>query len=282
MSDGDSAPTGTDQDTTPDWLRQNLENWNDRVRVHEASDHYDLAGFRAGRSTLRDFEVAEVGDVTGRRLLHLMCHMGQDTLSWARLGAEVTGLDFSEPAVRTARALAEDIGASDRARFVVSDVYDAAAALPGERFDIVCTGLGALVWLPDLPRWARVVASLLDVGGVFHLAEFHPFPDMLAEDGGSVRYDYFDADAQTWDNPYTYTDGPALDKPVSVQWSHPLGEVVTALAAAGLRIEFLHEHDVTYFRRFPVLEGTPAGYRFPAGHPRLPLLYSIRATKPAA
>ncbi len=266
----------TDHDTEA--ISRNRENWDDRVGIHAASDYYDLPGFRAGACTLRDFEIAEVGDVTGRSLLHLQCHMGQDTLSWARRGARVTGLDFSGPAVRVARSLAEDTGLADRARFVACDVYAAAEALAGERFDVVYTGIGALVWLPDLTRWAALVSELLADGGVFYVADFHPLTDALGMDGRSIEYDYFHTAGEAYDQPYTYTDGPALSRTVSVQWQHPLGEVVTALAGAGLRIEFLHEHDLTLFHRYPVLEESGRGeFRFPAGHPRVPLMYSIRA-----
>ncbi|MDX3229514.1 class I SAM-dependent methyltransferase [Streptomyces sp. ME19-01-6] len=268
----------TDRGPTPEWLRLNRENWDDRVGVHAVSDFYDLPAFRAGGSTLRSFEHDEVGDVTGRKLLHLQCHMGQDTLSWARLGAETTGVDFSEPAIRTARTLAEDIQLSDRARFVVSDVYGAEAALRGQRFDIVYTGLGSLVWLPDLDRWAKIVASLLNPGGFLYLAEFHPFADTLGDDGRTVEQDYFDLRAQELEYPYTYTGGPALTHARQVQWHHPLGEVITALARADLRLDFLHERDVTLFPRFPVLERSGGEYRFPTGRPRVPLMYSLRAT----
>ncbi|MFJ6671169.1 class I SAM-dependent methyltransferase [Actinosynnema sp. NPDC091369] len=268
---------------TDEWLDVNRANWEDRVRVHAVSEFYDLDGVRAGSSTLRPFEVAEVGDVTGRTMVHLQCHMGADTLSWARRGARVTGLDFSPAAVETARALAVDTGLADRARFVVSDVYSARETLPDERFDVVYTGIGALVWLPDLTRWARVVADLLVDGGFLYLAEFHPLAELLGEDGRTLHHDYFDTEGRTWDEPHTYTDGPRLTSTRSVQWQHPLGEVVTALAEAGLRLDFLREHEHTLFRRYPVLEPTGTGeYRFPVGHPRLPQMYSLRATKPAA
>ncbi len=263
-----------------DWLESNRLNWDDRVRVHAASTFYDLPGFRAGASTLRAFELDEVGDVTGKRLLHLQCHMGQDTLSWARRGADVTGLDFSEVALRQARELAADVGLADRARFVASDVYEAAAALNNEQFDIVYTGIGALVWLPDLPRWARVVSSLVTDGGTCYLAELHPITEVLDQEGRTVVRDYFEDGAVVFDYPHTYTDGPPLEITRTVQWNHQLGAVVSALAAAGLRIEFLHEHPVTMFRRYEVLERSAGGdYRFPPGQPRIPLMYSIRATK---
>jgi SAM-dependent methyltransferase len=267
----------SDPGAEPDWLETNRENWDGRVAVHAASEFYDLAGFRDGRSTLREFEVAEVGDVEGKRLLHLQCHMGQDTLSWARRGADVTGLDFSEAAVGQARALAAETGLADRARFVVADVYGAVAALGGQRFDVVYTGAGALVWLPDLVRWAEVAASLVADGGFLYLAEFHPVTDVLGDDGRTVEYDYFAIGGETYDFPYTYTDGPPLTQTRSVQWQHRLGEVVTALAGAGLRIEFLHEHATTLFRRYPVLERTASGWGFPPGRPRVPLMYSLRA-----
>ncbi|MFE6866312.1 class I SAM-dependent methyltransferase [Kitasatospora sp. NPDC057692] len=267
--------------TPADWLAANRANWDGRVPVHVASDFYDVPGFVAGKEPLRDFELAEVGDVRGKSLLHLQCHFGQDTLSWARHGAIVTGLDFSRPAVEAATALAERIGA-DTARFVVSDVYGAVDALDGRTFDVVYTGLGALCWLPDIARWARTVATLLAPGGFLYLAEFHPFAETLAEDGRTVEYDYFDREGTVWDEPSTYTDGELAPgaATVTVEWQHGVGEIVSALVAEGLRIEFLHEHDFTVFARFPVLEQDGV-FRFPEGRPRVPLMYSVRASKPA-
>jgi SAM-dependent methyltransferase len=263
-----------------EWLRINRQNWDERVGIHADSEFYDLPAFRAGASTLRAFEREEVGDVTGRRLLHLQCHMGQDTLSWARLGAETSGLDFSEPAIRVARTLAEQTGLAARARFVVSDVYSAPQALQRQRFDIVYTGLGALAWLPDLDRWARTVAALLNPGGFLYLLEFHPVSDLLGDDGRAVAQDYFDTHGRDVDEPYTYTGGTPMTHTRQVQWRHPLGEILTALASAGLRLDFLRERDVTYFRRFPDLQRADGGYRFPPDRPRVPLTYSLRATRP--
>lgn len=258
----------------------NRANWEDRADVHARSAFYDLPGFRAGASTLRPYEPDEVGEVAGRSLLHLQCHMGQDTLSWARLGARVTGLDFSARAVATARRLAADTGLSGRARFVVADVHEAARALAGERFDIVYTGIGALVWLPDLDRWAGTVASLLKPGGFLYLVELHPVAEVLGDDGRTVEYDYFDRRAQEFDSPHSYTGTDhELTSTRSVQWQHGVGDVVTALARAGLRVEFLHERPSTLFARFPVLEGDGGEYRYPAGVPGVPLSYSLRASR---
>ncbi|MER6421373.1 class I SAM-dependent methyltransferase [Streptomyces sp. NPDC001137] len=269
-----------------DWREANRANWDERVPLHTAGDYYDLDGFRAGKDPLRPFELAEVGDVTGRSLLHLQCHIGTDTLSWARHGAaRVVGLDFSEPAVAVARDLAADLGLGpERAQFVASDVYDAAsalAAMPESSYDIVYTGTGALCWLPDIRRWAETAAGLVAPGGFLYLAEFHPLTDVLDEETGSrVVRDYFDREPQVYDFPGTYAAESAdTVHNRTVQWTHPLGEVVSALAAAGLRIDFLHEHDVSVFRQFEAFEERDGYFRLPAGRPRFPLMYSLRAAK---
>lgn len=255
--------------TTPpgaaDWRAANRANWDERVPIHTAGPFYDLSGFVAGNDTLRDFELAEVGDVSGKTLLHLQCHIGLDTLSWSRRGATVTGIDFSKPAVETATDLAAQIGAAT-ARFITTDVYDAVKVVDGQTFDIVYTGLGALCWLPDIDRWARTVAALVAPGGFLYLAEFHPVSDVLAEDGRTVEGDYFRRDPIVVDAPGTYADPSApMAATLTVEWLHGVGDVVSALVTAGLRLEFLHEHDRGHFR-------------FPAGQ-RVPQTYSLRAAK---
>jgi SAM-dependent methyltransferase len=266
-----------------DWREHNRRSWDERVATHVASRFYDVEGFKAGRDPLRAFEIEEVGDVTGRSLVHLQCHFGQDTLGWARRGARVAGLDFSEPAVAAARELAADCGLD--AEFVAADVYDAVDAFGGRRFDVVYTGFGALVWLPDIARWARVVADLLAPGGFLYLAEFHPFTAIFAWDGLTVEHPfrsppagerYDDADG-------TYTDGEFEPEHKTVyQWTHPLGDVVTALVGAGLRIEFLHEYDFSLFATWPFMERHDDGtYHLPEGYPALPLIYTLRASAPS-
>jgi SAM-dependent methyltransferase len=264
-----------------DWRALNRANWDDRVPVHLASSFYDLAGFQAGACSLRPFEISEVGPVAGRSLVHLQCHIGLDTLSWARRGAAVSGLDFSPPAISAASSLAVALGLP--ATFVVADVYDAVAAFGGQKFDIVYTGIGALVWLPDIPGWARVVAGLLAPGGFLYLVEGHPFAQIL-ESGASglcVARDYFDAAPQVEDYPYTYTDGPELAHTRQVEFQHGLGEILTSLVEAGLRIEFVHEHDFELFQRFDSLRRQEDGtYRLPPGQPRVPMMFSLRASRP--
>lgn len=273
------------ESTAPDpanWLEYNRANWDERVPIHVDGEFYDVAGFVGGRETLEPFVLAEVGDVRGKRLVHLQCHIGTETLGWARHGATVTGLDFSPPAVDAAASLAERIGVPD-ARWVTADVYSAVEALGGEQFDIVYTGLGALVWLPDIERWADVVAALVKPGGFLYLAEFHPFGNTLSEkDGRTVAYDYFNRSAQVWDEPGTYADFNApTQENVTVQFEHGLGEIISALIAAGLRLEFLHEHEMTLFERFRVLEKRDWAFWMPEGQPRVPLMYSLRASKPS-
>ncbi|MFC7795011.1 class I SAM-dependent methyltransferase [Streptomyces cinereoruber] len=248
---------------------------------------------RAGEDVLRDFEVAEVGDVTGRTLLHLPCGTGLGTLSWARRGAaHVVGLDPSEQAVETARALAADLGLTqDRAAFVAADVYDAAEAVPDRAYDVVHTGGGALRRLPDVERWAETAAALVAPGGFLYLAEPHPLADALDDETGSrIVHDYFVREHFVRD-PWTDTGpdadpdpdpDPDPDSDSGGERAHPVGEVVTALARAGLRIDFLHEHDVSPVPRYGVLQRHEDGcYRFPADRPRVPLTYSVKASRPA-
>jgi SAM-dependent methyltransferase len=270
--------SGSDED----WLELNRLAWDERVPLHVGSAFYDTETFLAGRSSLRAFELEEIGVLAGKSLLHLQCHFGQDSLSWARQGARVTGLDFSEPAIAQARRLATEVGVD--AEFAVANVYDAPEAVGGRTFDVVYTGLGALVWLPDIPRWAAVCASLVAPGGFLYLAEFHPIMDVFDDDRLEVVEPYFRGEARRWDTPGSYVDEAAVtEHNATWEWTHPVGEVVTALIGAGLRLEFLHEHPMTLWQRFPFLERRGDGtYHLPAGHPTLPMLYSLRATKDAA
>jgi SAM-dependent methyltransferase len=268
-------------DWRDEWLEANRANWDERVPIHAAGEFYDVASFKQGQERLRPFEIEEVGDVSGRDLVHLQCHFGIDTLSWARRGARVVGLDFSAPAVEEASKLAADLALD--AEFVRSDVYDARKALGGRDFDVVYTGLGALNWLPDIRRWAGVVASLLRPAGFLYLSEFHPITWVFGDDDLTVAHDYFHAEEpEVWEEPGTYADLEAETiHNTTYEWNHALGDVVGAVIGAGLVLEFLHEHDYTLFPRWPFLEKSGVDtYRLPEGVPRLPLMYSLRARKP--
>lgn len=251
--------------------------WDELVPIHVASSFYDVPGFLAGMSHLRPFESDEAGPVTGKSLIHLQCHFGLDTLSWAREGANVTGLDFSEPGIMAARHIAKQADLSGE--FVVGNVYDAPEIL-GRRFDVVYTGIGALCWIPDITRWARVVADLIVPGGVFYMVEVHPFTDMFGEEDLLVREHYFDhGKAYRDESGGTYTDHTIkTEHNIDYSWTHPVSEVITALLDVGFVLEVFNEHDYTVFQQFKDLKHHPEDrtYRIPDGHPRMPLMYSIR------
>jgi SAM-dependent methyltransferase len=262
-----------------EWRDLNRSYWDSRVPVHVASRFYDVDGFIAGRDPLVPVEVEEVGEVAGRSLLHLQCHFGVDTLGWARRGATVTGLDFSAPAVEAARRVADDCGID--ADFVQADVYDAPAALGGRRFDVVYTGFGALCWLPDIVRWAEVAAALLAPGGFLYVIESNPLIQVMADDDLSFERSYFERGPYRWSDAGTYTDGGEhLPATPTIEWAHGIGDVVSAVARAGLRVDFLHEHPFLPWARWPWLERDGDGtFRFPSDRPALPLTYSLRATR---
>lgn len=271
----------TDQ---PNYIEANRGVWDAWTRAHTDSDHHaDVEVVRAGGLSLRGIERAELGDVAGKRVLHLQCNMGADTLSLARLGASVTGVDISEAAIEAARQLADETGLP--ARFVRSDVY----ALPevlNEQFDVVFTSYGALCWLGDLDRWASVVARSVRPGGIAYLVEMHPFSNMLAPaaesdaTGGTFRIaaPYFTPAAPLAEDVGATTHDPA--HATVYAWSHGLGEILSALLGAGLRLDYIHEFSYTFYRRFPALVRRDDGYwHWPDATNTLPLLFSARARR---
>jgi SAM-dependent methyltransferase len=273
----------TDPGSEPEWLAVNRANWDERVPVHVASEFYDVPGFVEGATSLDEFEIDEIGaTVGGRTLVHLQCHFGLDTLSWARLGASVTGLDFSAPAIAAAKELAGVVGVG--ARFVEGNVYDAPALL-GEQYDVVYTGKGAINWLPDIEAWAHVLGDVCKPGGVVYVSEFHPFSWVFADESLEVEYGYFhNTEPLRFDEQGTYTDPDAvLVHTRTLEWFHPIGDIVSALAEAGFRLEFLHEFAHTHFQRWPFLKriGPARRYELPDGMPPLPLMFSLLATKVA-
>ncbi len=263
------------------WFEANRKSWDARTPYHIRSAMYDVPGFMAGKSSLSSIEVDAVGSVEDKTLLHLQCHFGLDTLSWARLGAQVTGLDFSEVAIEEARSLAARAGLSDRARFVCANVYDAPAALGHEAFDVVFASFGALCWLPDLGAWARVVAACLRPGGSFHLVEFHPALMMLDESFETVGYPYDgQGRPERFDDEGTYADRQAPIRGPTYEWNHGLGTVVTSLRQAGLRIDSLTELDWSPVAAFPgMVEVSQGRYRFERFGDKLPLVYATSARK---
>ena len=260
---------------------QNRASWDERVPIHTASEFYDVEGWlREGRGP-RPAEVEALGDVTGLDLVHLQCHFGLDTLAWARAGATVTGLDFSEPAIEQARVLAGRAGLEDRATFVWANVYDAVDALGSSTYDVVYVSLGALCWLPSVDQWAAVVAALLRPGGRLYVHDVHPLSDALADDDLVVEHTYFEEpEPYIDDSGFTYTDGTyTLSIKRNYSWNHGVGETVTALIRHGLTLEWLQEHDYTSFARFPWLVHEGHHFTLPEGRPRIPLSFSLLARR---
>lgn len=264
-----------------DWRDLNRAMWDHKAPLHMISPLYDIEGFKAGRTSLKPHEIHDLGDVTGKSIAHLQCHIGLDTLSWARRGARVTGLDFSAASIELASSLAQAMDLP--ARFVVADVYDAPHAL-GEQYDVVYTGVGALCWLPNLSLWARAVRDILKVGGELYLFEFHPVEWILREGALAIEvaYDYFTPpEGYREAGGVVYADATADQAAdATVQWNHPLGEVITALVEVGLSIESLRELDRSVLRRWDGMEQTDDGmYRFGPGRPSAPLMYVLRARR---
>ena len=263
-------------------MQVNRRMWDELVPVNASSVLYNLEGFRRGENKLNPLELGEVGEVKGKSLLHLQCHFGMDTLSWARLGAQVTGVDYSEEGIKLARSLSAELKIS--AQFVNCNLYDLPQNLDGQ-FDIVYTSYGVLCWLNDIPRWAKIAASYVKPGGFFYIAEFHPFAMVFDDEADSLhyRYPYFEKAPLSFEVKGSYADRDAqLTSGRDYEWQHPLGDIVSALIAAGLRIEFLHEHAFTVYEQLPFLKPDGKGYwRFPEGEEPIPLMFSVKAWKPA-
>lgn len=262
-----------------DYLKSNRALWDTWTEAHIRGSYFDVPGFIAGGNRLHSLELEEVGDVSGKSLLHLQCHFGLDTLSWARLGAHVTGADFSPKAIEAARSISVECDIP--ATFVLSDIYSLPDHLTGA-FDIVFTSYGAIYWLPDLTRWGQVIAHFLRPGGVFYVAEIHPMSFVFDGTEPDLRMDY----------PYFHSDEPiieevcgsyATDEPikgVEYGWAHTLADIVNALIGAGLRLDFLHEFPYSTIAHPPYVSKCDDGlYRLKDHDGQIPLLFSAKATK---
>jgi len=263
----------------------NLANWDDRAAIHlrDTTGFYRLDAFRAGEDVLNPIEAAEIGDVAGRRLVHLQCHFGLDSLSLARRGATVTGIDFSGVAIDGARKLTAETGLN--AHFVQGDVLAARDLVDGQ-FDIAYTTWGTIIWLADIRRWAATAASLLAPGGFLYIADAHPTALGFEQSGDDLVL------AHPWrtpaerplvfDGPETYTgDTTPLAHPRTYEWQHPLSAIIGGLLDAGLRLDFLHEHEEVPWQIYPL--AVPAGrgmYRLPDRIPAIPLAFSLKAVRP--
>ena len=272
------------------YMLANRANWDERAAIHFDSTSGKLTtGYNIQRyieepdrlSETVTFDRTELGDVSGKSLLHLQCHIGTDTLSWARLGAHVTGIDLSEKSIEAARKLFDQT--STEGRFIVSELYDSPQML-GERFDIVYTGVGAICWLPDIEGWARVISYFLKPGGTFYMREGHPMMwslDQSIDDELRVVEPYFNTgEPLVEDESSSYAGDGEIESSRTYNWAHSLADVVNALIAVGLRIEFLHEQRFCDWQGIPHLKlGDDGMWRLPDREDHVPLTFSVRATR---
>ena len=279
---------GVEDSGVSDYRDINKARWDERAPAHAASPDYNLQGFVDDPAFLSEvvrFDRPPLGDLSGLRGVHLQCHIGTDTISLSRLGARMTGLDFSPASLEQARALAARTG--DEVNFVESDIYDAVAALGGEEFDLVFTGIGALGWLPSISRWAATVGALLKPGGRLFIREGHPMLWSLADSRPDgllvVEYPYFERDEPSvWEGGGTYVETDAVfTANTTHEWNHGLGEIVTALQSEGLQITALVEHDSVPWEAVPgqMTKDRHGEWRLTDRPWRLPASYTLQAVK---
>lgn len=265
------------QNIEQEYLSINKALWDEKTKHHVASEFYAVPEFMAGSSSLKGTELELLGNIKGLTVLHLQCHFGQDSLSLARMGAKVTGVDLSSAAIDTAVDLNKQLGLD--ARFICSDVYGLPNVLD-EQFDIVFTSYGVIGWLPDMDVWGGVVSRFLKPGGRFVFVEFHPVVWMFSNDFSHVQYSYFNKEAIVETLEGTYADSGAPIKMPEVGWNHPISEVLKGLIEAGLSIRTFQEHDFSHYNCFANM--VPAGdgtYYIQGMEGKLPLMYSLVGTK---
>ena len=260
-----------------DYIKINKQTWNNKTEVHIASDFYDNKSFLEGKSTLNSIELDLLGDLKDKKILHLQCHFGQDSLSLARMGAKVTGVDLSDKAIEKATEFNQLLHLD--VKFICCDIYDLPTYL-NEKFDIVFTSYGTIGWLPDLSKWANIVSKYLKPNGKFIMAEFHPVVWMFDNDFKTVFYNYFNVTSIIEDESGTYADRYSEIVAKTVTWNHPTSEVLNSLIKAGLEINSFNEHDYSPYNCFNQTEEFEIGkFRIKHLENKIPMIFSILATK---
>lgn len=265
---------------TPDYLQTNQALWNKMTSAHLESDFYALEAFKRGQSSLNQPEIDLLGDIRGKKILHLQCHFGQDSLSLARMGAEVTGIDLSDQAIEQARILANELQLD--ARFIQSDVLSLDQKLE-DTFDIVFTSYGVIGWLPDLEPWGKIINHFLKPAGKFVMVEFHQMVWMFDSQFEKVKYGYFNDQPYVEEIETTYADDNAPINKLSYQWNHSISDVVTALIAQDLKLKHLKEYDYSVYDCFDrsKLIAVDGGYQIRGMEGKLPMMFSTVAQKQA-
>lgn len=251
----------------------NKASWNAKTELHFNSSFYDVDGFLKGNSSLNDIELKLLGDIKGKTVLHLQCHFGQDSISLERLGARVTGVDLSDKAILKAEQLAKKAGVATE--FICCDVYELPKYLD-RKFDIVFTSYGTIGWLPDLDRWAQLIANFLKPGGQFVFVEFHPVVWMFDDDFKEVKYDYLNKEAIVETLSGTYAEKDADISGEYVTWNHGIGEVINSLVVHGIQIASFDEYDYSPYDCFAHTEEFEQGkFRIKHLKNRIPMVYAI-------
>lgn len=260
-----------------DYLEINKKTWNSRLDSHVNSDFYDMPGFLNGKTSLKSIELELLGDLTGKKVLHLQCHFGQDSISLARMGAEVTAVDLSNEAIEKGKEIAEQAGAN--VNFICCNVYSLKEHLD-EQFDLVYTSYGVIGWLPDMNKWADIIQHFLKPNGQLVFVEFHPVVWMFDDNFDKIGYNYFnDGPIQETQNG-TYADPDADLELVYVMWNHGMSEVVNALIGKGLAIKRLNEYDYSPYNCFnKTIEFEPGKFRIEHMDNKIPMVYAIVAEK---
>jgi ubiquinone/menaquinone biosynthesis C-methylase UbiE len=259
------------------YIELNRKAWNQKTDYHVKSRFYDNEAFINGKSSLNAIELELLGDVSGKTILHLQCHFGQDTLSLQRLGGKATGVDFSDEAIAQAKTLAKQLELD--AEFICCDLYELPNHL-NKQFDIVFTSYGTVGWLPDLNRWAAVVAKFLKPGGKFVMVDFHPVVWMFDNNFTRVEYSYFNKEDIVETETGTYADRDAPIEATTVSWNHSLGEILGSLLQNGFSLQHFDEHDFAPYNCLNgMIEVSPGNFQIESHNGKLPLLYSIVATK---
>ena len=233
--------------TEKNYIEINREAWNKKTDIHLKSAFYDQESFLNGKTSLNEIELNLLGNVNGKTILHLQCHFGQDSISLSRLGADVTGVDFSDKAIAQAREIA--IATNSNATFICCDIYDLPNYL-NEKFDVVFTSYGTIGWLPDLEKWAKIVSQYLKPNGQFVFVEFHPVVWMFDDNFDKIDYRYFNSGPLIETLSGTYADKNADIKQTYVMWNHGLSEVISNLIVNGLEITSFHEFDYSPYNCF--------------------------------
>jgi ubiquinone/menaquinone biosynthesis C-methylase UbiE len=260
-----------------DYFETNRKSWNEKTKVHIASDFYDNENFLMGKCTLKSIELGLLGDIRGKSILHLQCHFGQDSISLSRMGARVTGTDISDEAIKQARIFAEKTQSGTK--FICCNVYDL-AEYSDEQFDIVFTSYGTIGWLPDLDRWAAIVSRFLKPGGRFIFVEFHPVVWMFDDEFEKVGYNYFNTGPIIEKEKGDYANPGALAGQELVGWNHSIGEVLGSLIKNGLEINSFDEFDYSPFNCFRhTIESEPGKFRIEQFDNKIPMVYALQATK---